>query len=84
MSNIVGAIEVGDIGILDEETHTVVIQLDRIGVSFHVDEILEFYYQIFKIKEDIINHPGYAVGKLISEEGNKEIIMPIPSENDYV
>jgi len=76
-----GCVELSGGAILDEHTDTVVLQLDRIHISFTIDEFFEFYDRIEDIRKDLISIPGYVVGKY-TVDGEEKITLVRKPEDD--
>jgi hypothetical protein len=70
---------------LDEDSHTVSIQFDRVTFTMLVEEFLEFYTSVSEIKDFFDNSPDYvfAQEKDIDSGSVRGIIMPKPDEDDY-
>ncbi len=70
---------------LDEDSHTVSVQFDRVTFTMMVEEFLEFYDTILEIKEFFDASPEYLIGqeKDIESGSSRSIIMPKPDEDDY-
>ena len=69
---------------LDDSSHLVIIQLDRIAMTLEVEEFLEFYNRVESAKDTLFRHPGYVVGTTVTNGVEKKIIVPKPDEDDYV
>ena len=76
-------VEINSISYLDEDTHSIIIQVERVGISFYVEEFLDFFKSIEEIKDFLLENPMYTVGKLMGDDEGKEIIVPKPDEDDY-
>ena len=76
---------VGNSAVIDLESHSVAIQLDRVTVSLEVEEFLDFYRSILDIKEYLESSPEYVVGQETDQETGQttEVILPRPDDNDY-
>ena len=76
---------VGDSAVIDLESHSVAIQLDRVTVSLEVEEFLDFYRSILDIKEYLESSPEYVVGQETDQETGQttDVILPKPDDNDY-
>ena len=48
---------------LDEDTHTVSVQFDRVTFTMMVEEFLDFYSTISEIKDFFDSSPEYLVGQ---------------------
>ena len=71
--------------ILDAQSHSVAIQLDRITISLEVEEFLDFYRSILEVKEFLESSPDYIVGQETDEETGivNDIVLPKPDDDDY-
>ena len=70
---------------LDEDTHTVSVQFDRVTFTMMVEEFLDFYSTISEIKEFFDSSSDYLVGqeKDIESGSVRSVIIPKPNEDDY-
>ena len=71
--------------VIDQESHSIVIQFDRVTFSMDVEEFLDFYNTIADVKDFLVNSPDYVVGceTDASTEETKSVIVPKPDEDDY-
>tara|TARA_Y100000592_G_C5282456_1_gene226902 strand:- start:337 stop:585 length:249 start_codon:yes stop_codon:yes gene_type:complete len=71
--------------VIDHESHSVVIQFDRVTLSMAVEEFLDFYNTIADIKDFLTSSPDYVVGLEtdVDTEETKSVIIPKPDEDDY-
>ena len=76
-------IEINDSCYLDATSHMLAVQIDRVTFTFHVDEFLDFYEVFDDIKDFLITSPDYVVGRTMTNDENKDVIVPKPDENEY-
>ena len=78
-------IVVGNNSVIDLESHSVAIQLDRVTISLDVEEFLDFYRSILDIKDFLETSPEYVVGQETDEKSGEtaDVILPKPDDNDY-
>ena len=76
---------VNDSAVLDTESHSVIIQLDRITLSLEVEEFLDFYRSIVNLKEYLESSPDYLIGQETDQETGeiRDVILPRPDEDEY-
>ena len=74
-----------DSAVLDTESHSVIIQLDRITLSLEVEEFLDFYRSIVNLKEYLESSPDYLIGQETDQETGeiRDVILPRPDEDEY-
>jgi len=70
---------------LDEDSHTVSVQFDRVTFTMMVEEFLDFYNTISEIKEFFDSSPDYLTGQERDVESGsvRSVIIPKPDEDDY-
>jgi len=70
---------------LDEDSHTVSVQFDRVTFTMMVEEFLDFYDTILEVKQFFDSSPDYLVGQErdVDSGSVRSIIMPKPDEDDY-
>lgn len=71
--------------VVDHESHTVIIQFDRVAISMAVEEFLDFHNTVDDIKAFLTTSQEYVVGSEtdVSTGQSKKIIIPKPSEDEY-
>lgn len=75
-------VDINGVSFLDKDTHAIVIQVDRVGLTFYVEEFLDFFKSVEEVKDFLLENPLYTLGVLMGED-KKEIIVPKPDEDEY-
>lgn len=76
-------VEINELAFIDQSSHTIVMQVDRVGITFYVEEFLDFFKNVEEIKDFLFSNPHYIVGRLMGEAEEKEIIVPKPEDDEY-
>lgn len=77
-----GIVEINDCCYLDTQNHSLTIQLERVSITLHVEEFLDFYEIFENAKSFLIDSDKYVLGETMSEPV-KKVIVPKPDEDEY-
>ncbi len=77
-----GIVEINDCCYLDTQNHALTIQLERVSITLHVEEFLDFYEIFENAKSFLLESDGYVLGETMSSPV-KNIIIPKPGEDEY-
>ena len=77
-----GIVEIDKCCYLDTENHSLTVQFERVSITLHVDEFLDFYNIFEKAKAYLISSEDYVLGETMSEPV-KNVIVPKPTEDEY-
>ena len=75
--------ELNDAVWLDQDSHTIFFHIDRVTVSFDVEEFLYFFDKIDDAKQIMLAHPGYVVGTSDVNGVETDVLVPKPEPDDY-
>ena len=76
-------IEINDVVWLDSDSHTIFFHLERVTVSFDVDEFLYFCDKVEDAKKFMLSNPDYVVGKATVGGVETDVLVPKPEPDDY-
>lgn len=82
MESFDGLVEISEQCYLDVQDHSLTIQFERVSITMHVEEFLDFYEIFDKARSFFINSEDYVFGETMSEP-IKQVIIPKPSEDEY-
>lgn len=69
--------------LLDEESGTIHILVDRVAISLFVEEFLDFFDDLDHARVKLMNHPSFVVC-VHEEDGETKLqILPRPDDDDY-
>tara|TARA_Y100000816_G_C26055388_1_gene553762 strand:- start:800 stop:1051 length:252 start_codon:yes stop_codon:yes gene_type:complete len=77
-----GLVEISEQCYLDVQDHSLTIQFERVSITMHVEEFLDFYEIFDNARSFFINSEDYVFGETMSEP-IKQVIIPKPSEDEY-
>ena len=70
-------------GWLDEDDGYVYLDLNRVTITFLVEEFLDFCELIDTMKSSLLSNPNLVVGTYDDEDGEREVLLVKPEEEDY-
>lgn len=77
-----GIVEINECCYLDTQNHSVTIQFERVSITLHVEEFVDFYESIESAKKFLLDSGAYVLGETMSQP-IKKVIVPKPEEDEY-